>query len=139
MSARIRRSGEERQSSAPHGHGWRFHGVATAIVAAAFVLSGCASPPRDDAAGLSQMVRAARTRVDHEHLATYYEREARRLDQEALEHEKVARSYSSLSSGVNDGVWARHCANLAARLHGAARESLALAQLHAQVAAGAPE
>ena len=48
----------------------------------------------------------------------------------------MRRSYEGLSLAVNDGIWARHCAKRAAKLRQSARESLALATLHAEQAAG---
>lgn len=109
-------------------------------VAMALGLSGCATRNGDEGAEVPQrIVESARTPADHRHLASYYQAESRRLDAEAVKHEKVAQSYAGLSSGVNDGIWARHCTNLAAKLRGAARDALALAELHAREAGGAVE
>lgn len=113
--------------------------IATGVFVA-MALFGCAARGGDERTQvLQRMVESARTPADHRHLAGYYQAEARRLDAEALKHERVARSYDGLSSSVNDGIWARHCTNLAARLRGAARDALALAELHAQAAGGAVE
>lgn len=105
---------------------------------AVLALGACAASGGQRADLLQGKVRSARTRADHEELSAYYEGEAARLDAEASKHEEIARSYAGLSIGVNDGVWARHCMALAARLREAAQESLALAALHDRAAANAP-
>lgn len=98
------------------------------LLAVAMSLGACATQRQ-------QEVDAAPPSADHRQLAHYYAREARRQDAGALKHDEVARSYAGSSSGVNDGLWARHCGRLAARLHDAARDSLALARLHERAAA----
>jgi len=100
-------------------------------VASLMALGACTTPPRGKAEG-------APAPADHGQLARYHAGEARRLDAEAQQHEKLARSYAGLSLGANDGLWARHCARLAEKLRGAARESIAVAELHERAAAAEP-
>lgn len=101
-------------------------------LAAAIVLGACAAPPRHG-------VDAVAPSGDHRQLAEFYAREAARQEADALKHEELARSYVGLSLGVNDGLWARHCARLAAKLHGAARDSLKSSQFHERAATAAAE
>ena len=105
------------------------------LLAAIVLLSACTASSGGKVApvpyGQAQVVL---TSAEHRQLARYYAAEGRRLSAEAVEHERMRRSYEGLSLAVNDGIWARHCARRAAKLREDARASLALAALHEQAA-----
>jgi len=68
-----------------------------AVLLLGFALAGCASDPSPSSpsAQLQQQIEAARTPADHESLAKYYENEAASATQRAIEHRKLAKTYSS--------------------------------------------
>ena len=88
---------------------------------------------------MDKAVLNASTRTDHETLAVHYEQEAKALQAKAMEHDKMAESYSkpgyAASSKAN---LPQHCSQLAARYREAARENLQLAKGHRELAAAAP-
>ena len=114
------------------------------LVAAACLtaLSLAAPAPAEDAQhgpAILHEIERARTRADHERLARHFDGQAAELRGKAREHEALARAYAKQDSGVNDGIWQRHCVSLAAKLRAAAEESAVLAAMHRKVAASAPE
>jgi hypothetical protein len=85
---------------------------------------------------LRALILHATTPADHERLAQYYQREARRLMAQAKEHEQLARAYGDRTSlgdpnGFNIGRAARHCHIVAREC---LKEATALATIHERMA-----
>lgn len=99
-------------------------------------LGACASVPASSPrVDIDQMVRAARSKSDHEAIAAYFADQAGELGVRAQEHDAVARSYTPFTLSTNDGIWMRHCVAQTAKLRSAADESAALADVHRDAAA----
>ena len=101
------------------------------------------APSREE---LQRLVKAADTPAEHATLSEYYLKAAERMEQEAADYEKLAKSYeyhansqgSNRRKGVSLFQGARHCRNLAAFARKAATEDRALASLHAEAATKTP-
>ena len=87
---------------------------------------------------MDAMIRNARTKADHEVLATHYEQEAKALQDKAAEHRKMAQAYASSGWPRTRGL-TEHCDVLARGYQDAAKENLALAKEHHELAEKAPE
>ena len=105
---------------------------------AALQLAGSATLPTQLPADLDQKIAQARTRVDHEALAAYYEQEATLLHAKAQEHERRALAYGPPApyGRLGDGL-IRHCNDLARRYREAAETNLVIARLHREAAGAA--
>lgn len=95
---------------------------AAAALLASIVLAGCATdlqPPSP------QKEQAARTRAEHEALATEFGRKAAAARSMAAEHREMARSFIALRALGRDGAYPNmkeHCATMAARYDGMASQ-----------------
>jgi hypothetical protein len=109
--------------------------LATTVLAA----GGCATETPVKPAGLVQKIENARTRVDHEEIASLYEQQAGADKAAAERHRDLARFYAR--SGGLKGTpipgMRSHCETLAQAYQLAAEENLMLAKMHRQVAAEA--
>ena len=120
---------------------WLVMGAGVALLAAVATLGGCAAEGPTKPAGLEQKIENARSRADHEAIASQYEQQAG-VDKAAAEkHQRYAKSYRHRQQawdtrGGQDSM-AIHCENLAKTYQQAADENLALAKLHRQLAAEA--
>jgi hypothetical protein len=112
-------------------------GSAAAVVLAAGALNAvrAADVSHDP---LMHMIQSARTRADHEEIASIYEQQARADRTSADEHRKMEKLYRAF--GQADPAWAEsgqtpvHCQNLTSIYQSAAEEHEALAELHRQAA-----
>lgn len=99
------------------------------------VLAGCASGPSAPSPELLQRIEAARTRSDHEGLATYYNQEAAAARAKAAEHRKLAKSYQGMAvSGKGGGSMPAHCNAIVRQFEGIAAEYDGMAEGHQQMA-----
>lgn len=88
---------------------------------------------------MEQMIREAKSPQDHETIALHYESAAQRLDKEASNHERLAKTYGAFGSGKSSGAsLAQHCSSLAKSLRTAANENRELATLHRELGKTAP-
>ena len=88
---------------------------------------------------LKTAITNARTRQDHQRIATYYKKEADRLQADATEHEELAVVYAkspNAHAGKHpmSGQTADHCKYFADAARKAAQESQKLAGLHEEMA-----
>ena len=85
-------------------------------------------------------IENARTRADHEALAERYEQEAEALRQKEEQHQKYLAAYEK-SGGYEavKGGMIQHCNSLIRKYHELVEENLAMAKMHRQLAAGAPQ
>ena len=99
------------------------------------VLAGCASGPNAPSPELLQRIEAARTRGDHEALATHYNQEAAKARAIADNHRKMAKSYQGhLSGGRGGASMPAHCNAIVRSQEGIAAEYEGMAAAHQQLA-----
>lgn len=102
------------------------------------VLAACAVDPKSPAPELLQRIEAARTRSDHEGLATTYDKEASAARAIAADHRRMAKSYgSAAASGRGGPSMAAHCNAIVRQYEGIAAEFDGLAAGHRQMAGSA--
>lgn len=113
------------------------------VWSAAAVVLGAGALSTAEAANVSNdellhMIQTAKTRADHEAIASVYEQQARADRAAANEHRRMEKLYKAFSEA--DPMWSssgqtpEHCQNLAAIYQQAAQGHDALAELHRQVA-----
>jgi len=99
------------------------------------VLAGCASAPGGPSPDLLQRIESARTRGDHEALATYYTKQAAAARALATEHRKMAQSYQGMFAGGRGGAsMPAHCNAIVRSQETIAAEYDAMAAGHRQMA-----
>lgn len=114
----------------------------TMLSAAALVFAAAALPAAGESGvsqeELMQKIQSARTRADHEEIASIYEKQASADLAAAEEHRRMASQYKmSDPSRVDRSAFktmAIHCYNLIELYTGAAKEHSALAALHREAA-----
>ena len=112
--------------------------AAVVLASAALNAMGAADLSDDE---LMHMIQTAKTRADHEAIASVYEQQARADRTAANEHRRMEKLYKAFSEA--DPAWSssgqtpEHCQNLSSIYQQAAQEHDALAELHRQAAAGA--
>ena len=88
---------------------------------------------------MDSMIQSARTKADHEALATHYEREAKALQANAAEHRAMAQAYAKGAGYIKTkSNLVQHCDVLASKYQEAADENLELAK-HRRLAEEAPK
>lgn len=114
-------------------------------LALALALSGCATGPAEGPEPIQRMAASARTRADHEALATWHEREARAAGEKADRHRRILDdTYRPAYGSPYVGIWRdpgflRRSEELMRRHQQIAEENLPLAKLHRQRAVEAKE
>lgn len=99
------------------------------------VLAGCASAPNGPSPDLLQKIESARTRSDHEALATYYTKQAAAARALAAEHRKMAQSYQGMFAGGRGGAsLPAHCNAIVRSQESIAAEYEGMATGHRQMA-----
>ena len=119
--------------------GWAvLSAAALALAAAAFPAAGQGEVSHEE---LMYKIQSARTRADHEAIASIYEKRASAELATADDHRRMANMYKSMDpTGAGRGTSAgmiSHCNNLVESYTKAAKEHSALAKLHREAAAGA--
>lgn len=111
-----------------------------AVLLLGLVLAGCAAGPNAaPSPELLHRIEAARTRGDHEALATYYDREATSARAFAVEHRRMARSYQGyVASGRGGASMPAHCNAIVSQFESIAAEYDGMAAEHRQKATTAP-
>jgi hypothetical protein len=99
------------------------------------VLAGCASGPAMTSTDLLQRIEAARTRSDHQALATHYDQQAAAARALAAEHRKMAASYQGMFAGGRGGAsMPAHCNAIVRSQESIAAEYDGMAAGHRQMA-----
>ena len=99
------------------------------------VLAGCASDPSAPSPELLQRIESARTRGEHEALATYFTQEAAKARALAENHRKMAKSYQgNLQGGRGGASMSAHCNAIVRSQEGIAAEYAGMAEGHRQLA-----
>ena len=86
---------------------------------------------------MTQAVQSAKTRADHDALATHYEDAAKDMRANADEHKKLLAQYEARKSlyGKQAQSLISHCQGLIRIYEQAAKENLGMAQSHREMAA----
>jgi len=118
---------------------WLVFGMGALLATAVLAVGGCATEAPVKPAGLGQKIENARTRADHEEIASLYEQQAGADKAAAERHRGFARFYARSGGprGAPNPGMRSHCETLAQAYQQAAEENLALAKMHRQVAAEA--
>jgi hypothetical protein len=91
----------------------------------------------EEGGSLVEMVKNAKTKADHEALASHYEIEAKSLQAKAEEHRRTGEVYGVMPYTLKSAVtFTQHCNSVASDYEKAADENRALAKLHHELAAG---
>lgn len=108
-----------------------------ALVALLGLFGACSINPHS--MDMTQAVQSARTPSDHENLAEHYQDSAKEMQAKADEHKKLLAQYEA-----NKGLYGKQAATLISHCQGliriyeqAAKENLAMAASHRQMAAEA--
>jgi hypothetical protein len=96
-----------------------------------------AKPKETQNVTIEHQVEAAQTKEDHEAVAKRFDQEATRLESQAAEHTRMAKSYGA-GVGVgpkgNAADLAKHCEQLAKDLQASAADAREMARLHRDLA-----
>lgn len=99
------------------------------------MLASCASGPDAPSHELMQRIESARTRGDHEALATYYQHEADAARAIAAKHRTMAASYQRMfATGLGAASMSDHCNAIVRSQETIAAEYEGLAEGHQYVA-----
>lgn len=114
---------------------WIAGAICGAVIAFGISLGGVAvGADQGQADSMVQKIESAKSKADQEALAAQYEQEAKELQAKAEEHKEMAKAYSrNPAMEVKHGL-VTHCEKLAREYAEAAKEDLALAKLHHQLA-----
>jgi hypothetical protein len=106
-----------------------------ALVAMLGLLGSCTINPHS--MDMTQAVQGAKSRSDHESLATHYEEAAKDMQAKAAEHKQMVAKYEANKSlyGKQASSLISHCQGLARVYEQAAAENLSMAESHRQLAA----
>jgi hypothetical protein len=119
--------------------------VSSCLLAASLVLVGPRAVLALDAADLPNAIENAKTPVDHEAIAAYYDAEAKAARTAAEQHRKMAAAYGKHpvpagAKGTRSAIYKtmpKHCDQLVASYDAAAKEAEALAAAHREEARAA--
>ena len=105
------------------------------VLAIGVVLSPMSYSHEDGPSVLANAVANAKTKVDHESLASNFENEAAARKRSVMEHRKMSQAYRALgpTKGSSAG-FVSHCDKLIENEEEAAKDLLELAKLHRQLA-----
>ncbi len=103
-----------------------------------------AHEPRLSHGELKALIANAQTPADHERLAAFYRRRALHFMAQSRKHQELAHLYGDRTGSVEDPAYnmdraARHCHNIAKDYREEAKEAMALAKLHEQMAVEPPD
>jgi hypothetical protein len=108
------------------------------VVAALFALLTVGAPMAGE--NMEDMIKNAKTKGEHEVLASHYEMEGKGLQQKATEHKKMGQVYGAFPHHYKGAeTYMQHCNAIASNYEKAAGETLELAKLHRQMASEAKE
>lgn len=114
--------------------GWLFASGLLVLIMGLPVVSQSTEPE----ASFEDMIKNAKTKADHETLASHYELQAKALTGKAEEHRRMGKAYGATPfTHKSTTTFAQHCNNIAYEYEEAAKQHKALADLHRQLAAEA--
>jgi hypothetical protein len=108
-----------------------------ALIASLGLFGGCTINPHS--MDMTQAVQSARSPSDHENLAKHYQDSATEMQANAVEHKKLLVQYEANKGlyGKQASTLISHCQGLIRIYEQAAKENLAMADAHRQMAAEA--
>ena len=112
-------------------------GACAGLLALSLTLGGSALSAGQEASPEVQKIESAKTKADHEALAASYEEAAKTAQAQADEHKEMSKAYSKVGHWVEKHNIVQHCDRLVKNYQDAAKENLALAKLHRELAAKA--
>jgi hypothetical protein len=105
------------------------------LILLSVVLASCASGPNAPPSDLQQRIEGARTRGDHQALATYYDQQATAARTSAAEHRKMGSSYTGNYAGGRGGTsMSAHCNEIVRSQESIAAQYEGMAAGHRQMA-----
>ena len=117
---------------------WKTSRSAALVLLIGVALAGCANLSTALSPALERQIEAARTRADHEALATYYDGQAAAARAQAAEHLKLAASYQAAPAMSRGGAsMPAHCKAIAQGYEEIASRFESMAASHRQAAAQA--
>ena len=111
-------------------------GACAGLLALSLSLGGYALSAGQESS-LVQKIESEKTRADHEALAAFYEQEAKTAQAKVEEHKEMAKAYGKIGHLVEKHNMLQHCVRLVEKYKDVAKENLALAKLHRELAAKA--
>lgn len=109
--------------------------AAFAFVVAALLATGCALAGKSKLQGIDDMIAGAKTAADHEAIAARYDDEVASARAKSEMHQRMAVSYRNIGGrGIAKAHMDEHCESLARIYEQAAKENVALAQGHREMA-----
>ena len=108
--------------------------VWSAALAASLTLGGFAFGAGQEPAVTEQKILGAQTKADHEGIAASYDQEAKALQAKAAEHQQMSKAYAKTGYLKEKHNLAQHCDSLVKKYQDAAKENLALAKIHREIA-----
>lgn len=106
------------------------------IVVALMILGALGYSPVsgvEEGKNVEQMIADAKTPVDHEAIAAYYDKEAKDAHAKHTEHQKMEEFYKK-NPALNKSGFSTHCDIIASNYDKTAKEYEALAKLHRDMA-----
>ena len=114
-------------------------GACAGLLALSLSLGGYALSAGQERSSQVQKIESAKTRADHEALAAFYEQEAKTAQAKVEEHKQMAKAYGKIGHLVEKHNMLQHCDRLVKKYKDVAKENLALAKLHRELAAKAKQ
>jgi DNA mismatch repair ATPase MutL len=130
---------EKRRSAMNRKSSYLMLGACAGLLALSLSLGDYALSAGQESSSQAQKIESAKTRAEHEALAASYEQEAKSLQAKAEEHKQMGKAYSKIGHLKEKHNFVQHCDRLVEKYKDAARESLALAKLHRELAAKAQQ
>jgi hypothetical protein len=112
--------------------------VTLAMVATLYLPTQWAGAQQAESFDIEKAVRGAKTRADHEAIASYYDKEGAAATAKAAEHRRLAEAYRTIA-GTGHFQMEDHCQRLAQYYERVVADTAALAQAHRQMAREAAE
>ena len=114
-------------------------GACAGLLALSLSLGGYALSAGQEPSSLVQKIESAKTKSDYEALAVFYDQEVKTAQAKAEEHKQMAKAYGKIGHLVEKHNMLQHCNRLVEKYKDAAKENLALAKLHRELAAKAQQ
>lgn len=86
------------------------------------------------AAGIDEQIANAKTKADHEAIASWYDERAKESEAKAADHEKMGAAYKKAGGMSHKTHFHEHCETLTRQYRAEAKEYQALAAAHRQMA-----
>lgn len=117
--------------------GFLISGLGAILLSATLMSGALAQTPAT--AGFSEKIVAAKTKADHEQLATEFEKQAASDKEAAERHRKMAQAYTTAPWAKASGAaMVAHCKALIADYEKAEKQNAEMAKMHREIGAKLP-